>query len=97
MVILGRLLHQADVLAGQFFCEVIQESCHSRIRGGASCGIVIGVHRRGCCPAAHGGHWHASYRFRGFPGRYPVRLRIRRASGFPFELGYSRAVTVRVA
>jgi hypothetical protein len=42
------------------------------------------------------GRWSASYRFRGVPGRYPVRLRIRRASGFPFELGYSPAVTVRV-
>ena len=42
------------------------------------------------------GRWRASYRFRGVPGRYPVRLRIRRATGFPFELGYSPAVTVRV-
>ena len=42
------------------------------------------------------GRWHASYRFRGFPGRYPVRLRIRRASGFPFELGYSPSAIVRV-
>ena len=42
------------------------------------------------------GRWRASYRFRGVAGRYPVRLRIRRATGFPFELGYSPAVTVRV-
>ncbi len=42
------------------------------------------------------GRWSASYRFRGVPGRYPVRLRIRRASGFPFELGYSPTVTIRV-
>jgi hypothetical protein len=42
------------------------------------------------------GRWRASYRFRGVPGRYPVRLRIRRANGFPFELGYSPAATVRV-
>lgn len=43
------------------------------------------------------GRWAASYRFRGVPGRYPVRLRIRRATGFPFELGYSRATIVRVS
>jgi hypothetical protein len=42
------------------------------------------------------GRWRASYRFRGVPGRYPVRLRIRRHSGFPFELGYSPATVVRV-
>jgi len=42
------------------------------------------------------GRWSASYRFRGVPGRYPVRLRIRRANGFPFEFGYSPTVTVRV-
>jgi len=42
------------------------------------------------------GRWHASYRFHGRPGRYPVRLRIRRQQGFPFELGYSRSATVTV-
>ena len=42
------------------------------------------------------GRWHASYRFHGQPGRYPVRLRIRRQQGFPFELGYSRSATVTV-
>jgi hypothetical protein len=42
------------------------------------------------------GRWHASYRFHGIPGRYPVRLRIRRATGFPFDLGYSPTTTVRV-
>jgi hypothetical protein len=42
------------------------------------------------------GRWKASYRFRGVPGRYPVRLRIRRATGFPFALGYSPIVNVRV-
>jgi hypothetical protein len=42
------------------------------------------------------GRWRASYVFRGVPGRYPVRLRIRRANGFPFELGYSPKTTVRV-
>jgi hypothetical protein len=42
------------------------------------------------------GRWAARYTFRGVPGRYRIRLRIRRASGFPFELGYSPTVTVRV-
>jgi hypothetical protein len=42
------------------------------------------------------GRWQASYRFRGVPGSYPVRARIRRQAGYPYELGYSRAVTVRV-
>ena len=40
--------------------------------------------------------WHAVARFRGTPGRYPVRLRIRREALFPYELGYSASVTVRV-
>ena len=30
------------------------------------------------------------------PGTYPVRLRIRRANAFPFELGYSPTTTIRV-
>jgi hypothetical protein len=42
------------------------------------------------------GRWHVSYTFSGRPGRYPIRVRIRRQSSFPFELGYSRALTVRV-
>ena len=42
------------------------------------------------------GRWKAGYRFRGRPGTYPVRLRIRRANTFPFELGYSPTTTVRV-
>ncbi len=42
------------------------------------------------------GRWSASYRFHGQPGRYPVRLSIRKQSGFPFELGYSRSATVTV-
>jgi hypothetical protein len=40
--------------------------------------------------------WHAVARFRGTPGRYPVRLRIRREALFPYELGYSASVAVRV-
>jgi hypothetical protein len=42
------------------------------------------------------GRWHVSYSFSGRPGRYPIRVRIRRQSSYPFELGYSRALTVRV-
>lgn len=42
------------------------------------------------------GEWHLSYRFSGRPGSYPIRLRIRRQAGFPFELGYSRRLTIRV-
>jgi hypothetical protein len=42
------------------------------------------------------GKWHLSYRFSGRPGSYPIRLRIRRQAGFPFELGYSRRLTIRV-
>lgn len=41
--------------------------------------------------------WRTSYRFRtGRPGRYRFRARVRRESSFPFELGYSRVVTVRI-
>ena len=31
------------------------------------------------------------------PGTYPIRLKIRRQTSYPFELGYSRALTVRVS
>jgi hypothetical protein len=40
--------------------------------------------------------WHAVARFRGTPGSYPVRLRIRREAVFPYDLGYSPSVVVRV-
>jgi hypothetical protein len=40
--------------------------------------------------------WRAVARFRGTPGRYPVRLRIRREAVFPYDLGYSPSVIVRV-
>jgi hypothetical protein len=40
--------------------------------------------------------WSAVARFRGTPGRYPVRLRIRREAAFGYELGYSPAVVVTV-
>jgi len=42
------------------------------------------------------GSWRASYTFSGRSGRYPIRVRIRRQTNYPFELGYSRAVVVRV-
>jgi hypothetical protein len=40
--------------------------------------------------------WHADAHFRGNPGRFPVRLRIPREAVFPYDLGHSRAITVRV-
>jgi hypothetical protein len=43
------------------------------------------------------GRWHATYVFSGRPGTYPIRLKIRRQTSYPFELGYSRALTVRVS
>jgi hypothetical protein len=42
------------------------------------------------------GRWHVSYGFSGRPGLYPIRVRIRRQSGYPFELGYSRKLPIRV-
>ena len=42
------------------------------------------------------GRWRASYVFRGQRGSYPIRVRIRKQAGFPFDLGYSRRLTVRV-
>jgi hypothetical protein len=44
----------------------------------------------------HKGAWHADAHFRGNPGRFPVRLRIPREAVFPYDLGHSRAITVRV-
>ena len=41
--------------------------------------------------------WSATAQFRGNPGRFQLRLRIpREAAVFPYELGYSRSVVVRV-
>jgi len=42
------------------------------------------------------GRWATPYRFSGNPGTYPVRARLRRQARFPFVLGYSRTVRVRV-
>jgi hypothetical protein len=42
------------------------------------------------------GAWRSAYRFGNSPGDYRVRLRIRREDVFPYDLGYSRSVTVRV-
>ena len=33
------------------------------------------------------GRWQVGYTFSGRPGRYPIRVRIRRQSSYPFELG----------
>ena len=43
------------------------------------------------------GKWRASYRFSGRPGRYPIRVRIRRQTGLPYETGHSRRLVVRVS
>jgi hypothetical protein len=59
LVIMGHLLHEVDVLAGQFFGEMIQEGHDRRIGSRARGRILIRLHRRGCCPTAHGGHWNA--------------------------------------
>jgi hypothetical protein len=41
--------------------------------------------------------WSATAQFRGNPGRFRLRLRIpREAAVFPYEVGYSRSVVVRV-
>jgi hypothetical protein len=42
------------------------------------------------------GRWRASYPFRGIPGTYPVRARVRPTGSFPFEIGYSRTIRIRV-
>jgi hypothetical protein len=42
------------------------------------------------------GAWHATARFRGNAGRFPIRLRIRREALFPYELGYSASVVINV-
>jgi hypothetical protein len=42
------------------------------------------------------GRWSVSYGFSGRPGTYPIRVRIRRQSRFPFVLGTSPTVRVRV-
>ena len=42
------------------------------------------------------GRWRVSYAFTGRPGTYPIRVRIRKQARFPFELGYSRALKIRV-
>ena len=75
--------------------------CHCPPLGQA--GRPTGVRRRPLAHVRHRprprgskGRWSSTYRFAGRPGRYPVRLRIRREDVFPYELGYSRSVVVRV-
>jgi hypothetical protein len=42
------------------------------------------------------GRFHARYRFRGIPGRYPVRALVPEDGSYPFAAGTSRAVAVLV-
>jgi hypothetical protein len=42
------------------------------------------------------GKWRATYRFSGRPGRYPIRVQIRRQTGLPYETGHSKRVTIHV-
>jgi hypothetical protein len=42
------------------------------------------------------GRWAKAHQFRGVPGTYPIRVRIRHQARFPFVLGYSPAVKVRI-
>src|SRR4051812_31266372 len=42
------------------------------------------------------GRWARTHSFRGVPGTYPIRVRIRRQSRFPFVLGYSSPVRIRI-
>jgi hypothetical protein len=42
------------------------------------------------------GTWRSTYRFGKSPGRYRVRLRIRREAVFPYDLAYSKSIAVRV-
>jgi hypothetical protein len=71
-------------------------------KGGAGLVVVLQGHEQGRwrtfadTRTRANGRWRASYRFSGRPGRYPIRLRIRRQTGLPYETGYSRKVVVRV-
>jgi hypothetical protein len=42
------------------------------------------------------GRWAVGYPFRGVPGTYPIRARIRRQAPFPFVIGHSRTLRVRI-
>jgi hypothetical protein len=42
------------------------------------------------------GRWRVRYRFRGRPGTYPIRARVRAADGFPFVRGSSHTLRVHV-
>jgi hypothetical protein len=43
------------------------------------------------------GRFSARYRFRGVPGRYPVRALVPADASYPFAAGTSRSVTIRVS
>ena len=42
------------------------------------------------------GRWHVSYRFSGRPGSYPIRVRIRKQSGYPVRARLLARLTIRV-
>ena len=71
-------------------------------KGGAGLVVVLQGHEQGRwrtfadTRTRANGRWRASYSFSGRPGRYPIRLRIRRQTGLPYETGYSRKVVVSV-
>jgi hypothetical protein len=75
-----------------------------RVRGGAGANLVVVLQgkERGRwrtfvdTRTRNGGRWRASYRFSGLPGAYPIRARIRRQGGLPYETGVSKRVTVHV-
>src|SRR3954451_5934035 len=48
--------------------------------------------------ASQAGRWSFKYRFQATRGsvRYSFRIRVRATSDYPYELGYSKATTVRV-
>jgi hypothetical protein len=77
---------------------------HGRVRGASRAGLVVvlqGKERgrwRTFADTRTGkrGAWRASYRFSGLPGSYPIRVRVPRQSGLPYETGHSRRVTIRV-
>jgi hypothetical protein len=80
----GTVLHGRQPIPRTGLVVVLQ----GRVRGGWQTFADTRTNARG--------HWRARYRFVGRPGTYPIRVRIRRQNGFPFDLGYSRTLRVRV-
>ncbi|MET0816971.1 MAG: hypothetical protein ABWZ67_05425 [Solirubrobacteraceae bacterium] len=75
-----------------------------RVRGGAGRNLVVVLQGQeggrwrtfADTRTRRGGRWHASYRFSGLPGSYPIRARIRRQANLPYLTGYSKRLTVHV-